>query len=86
VHVVQPSQLLYFTTDANNPTPNNIVWHNIGHPSLEWISDIDVDEQNPKNFWLVYGGSQLATSKVYRYEGATTFFSKGSPHNNIYFW
>ncbi len=59
---------IYKTTDANNSVPANILWTVAPHPLNLWISDIDVDEQNPDKYWLVYGGAP-ATAKVWAYDG-----------------
>lgn|GEM_PF-6122302 len=61
-------QLLMRTTNANDPIPANVAWQAIGHPSNQWISDIDVDEADPNKFWLTYGGF-VPTDKVYYYDG-----------------
>lgn len=59
-YLVSPSLplpgVLMMTTNANDPNPANVTWQSIGHPVSQWIESIDVDEADPLNFWMVYGG------------------------------
>ncbi|HWA89499.1 MAG TPA: hypothetical protein VG889_05650 [Rhizomicrobium sp.] len=77
-YLVSPSTnlpgVLMRTTNANDANPANVSWQAIPHPVAQWIESIDVDESDPENFWMVYGGiyppNTPVTQKVYYHDHA----------------
>lgn len=75
---------IFKTTDANNPDNTAIVWTEISQPSVQWISGITVDDDDPEIFWLAYSGWTPDTAKVFKYNGHTDIWTnlttKGWPN------
>ena len=64
-------QRIFYTTNANDPNPSNIVWNEI--PNIQninqtytWLSGIATDYENPDIIYLAFGS--WGTDKVYWYD------------------